>query len=208
MISTLNTENLRCFPGNDNLHAITSRKTYQLVVQLTDFKGETRYEQYTNFTIADESNKYRMTFGSHRGDAGRAGQGRAGQGRAGQGRAGQGRAGQGRAGQGRAGQGRAGQGRAGQGRAGQGRAGQGRAGQGRAGQGRAGQGRAGQGRAGQGRAGQGRAGQGRAGQGRAGQGRAGQLVEWKVNRRPLLPPTIRRSSAEPLIRHEQHTMIQ
>ena len=70
MLCTIDTESLPCFPGNDNLHAVTAQKKYTLRVDLADFEGHTRYAEYTDFAVANEVNKYRLTFGSYSGTAG------------------------------------------------------------------------------------------------------------------------------------------
>ena len=70
MLCTIDTENLPCFLGNDNLHAITAQKKYTLRVDLADFEGETSYAHYTDFAVANEGNKYKLTLGSYSGTAG------------------------------------------------------------------------------------------------------------------------------------------
>ena len=70
MLCTIDKESLPCFPGNDNLHAITAKKTYTLRVDLADFEGKSRYAEFTNFAVASEDNKYRLTVGSYSGTAG------------------------------------------------------------------------------------------------------------------------------------------
>ena len=67
---TIYLENVLCFPGNDNLHAITARKMYTLRVDMADFEGEVRYAQYYSFAVASEDAKYRLTLGSYSGNAG------------------------------------------------------------------------------------------------------------------------------------------
>ena len=70
MLCTIDTESLPCFPGNDNLHAITAEKTYTLRVDLADFEGNSRYAEFTDFAVANEGNKYRLTLGTYKGTAG------------------------------------------------------------------------------------------------------------------------------------------
>ncbi|KAI0224939.1 hypothetical protein LSAT2_024085, partial [Lamellibrachia satsuma] len=52
------------------LQDITSRRNYQLRIDLEDFQGETRHAVYSNFAVASESDKFRLTLGSYRGNAG------------------------------------------------------------------------------------------------------------------------------------------
>ena len=59
-----------CFPGNDNLHEITSRKKYILRVDLEDFEGATRYAKYSHFAVANERYKYWLVLGTYSGTAG------------------------------------------------------------------------------------------------------------------------------------------
>ncbi|XP_029964750.1 fibrinogen-like protein 1 [Salarias fasciatus] len=56
--------------GNDNLHRITSQGNYSLRINLEDFDGNQRYAEYQNFRVADEKEKYRLTFGAYVGTAG------------------------------------------------------------------------------------------------------------------------------------------
>ena len=70
MLFTVDIVSLPRFPGNDNLHAITAQKKYTLRIDLTDFEGQQRYAEYTNFAVANEGNKYTLTFGSYSGTAG------------------------------------------------------------------------------------------------------------------------------------------
>ena len=60
--------------GNDNIHTLSNNydKTYQLRVDLND-GTETRFAVYTKFSIADESDNYRLSLGSYggRSDAGK-----------------------------------------------------------------------------------------------------------------------------------------
>ena len=59
-----------CFPGNDNLHAITALTNYTLRVDLEDFEGATRYAKYTYFAVDNEDNKYKLSLGMYSGTAG------------------------------------------------------------------------------------------------------------------------------------------
>ena len=45
-------------------------RTYELRVDLADFENETRYAEYSSFTIAPEAENYRLDLGAYTGDAG------------------------------------------------------------------------------------------------------------------------------------------
>ncbi|XP_071808028.1 ficolin-2-like [Asterias amurensis] len=49
--------------GNDNLHRLTAQGEYELRVDLSDFENESSFAYYDSFSIADESDKYRLTLG-------------------------------------------------------------------------------------------------------------------------------------------------
>lgn len=56
--------------GNDNLHYITSKKNYEMRVDLESFDNETRYAQYTTFRVNSACDEYRMTIDGYNGTAG------------------------------------------------------------------------------------------------------------------------------------------
>ncbi|KAK3732621.1 hypothetical protein QZH41_008257, partial [Actinostola sp. cb2023] len=56
--------------GLDNIHALTSRGSYRLRVDLEDFEGNTRYAEYDSFNVADEADNYRLTIGQYSGNGG------------------------------------------------------------------------------------------------------------------------------------------
>ncbi|KAK3732618.1 hypothetical protein QZH41_008262, partial [Actinostola sp. cb2023] len=56
--------------GMDNIHALTSRGSYRLRVDLEDFEGNTRYAEYDSFNVADEADNYRLTIGQYSGNGG------------------------------------------------------------------------------------------------------------------------------------------
>jgi len=57
--------------GNDKISILTNQDVYKLRIDLEDFAGQKRYAEYSGFRVADESDKYRMTFDSFLGgDAG------------------------------------------------------------------------------------------------------------------------------------------
>ncbi|XP_066023241.1 microfibril-associated glycoprotein 4-like [Pocillopora verrucosa] len=56
--------------GNDNLHRLTAADHVMLRVDLEDFEGSITYAEYTNFSVADEADKYRLLIGGYKGTAG------------------------------------------------------------------------------------------------------------------------------------------
>ena len=64
------TSRLVRFPGNDNLHKITSHMSYSLRVDLRDVTGRSKYAQYAWFKVASERANYKMTLGNYTGTAG------------------------------------------------------------------------------------------------------------------------------------------
>ncbi|XP_067841986.1 fibrinogen like 1B isoform X2 [Heptranchias perlo] len=56
--------------GNENIHQILAAGKYIIKIDLTDWNGEKRYATYEKFSISDEKDKYRLTFGSYGGNAG------------------------------------------------------------------------------------------------------------------------------------------
>lgn len=61
---------MKYFTGNDFLHAITSSAHYKLRVDLTDFKGNRRFAEYSTFSISSASDKYRLDVDGYSGNAG------------------------------------------------------------------------------------------------------------------------------------------
>ncbi|GFR88006.1 ficolin-1 [Elysia marginata] len=55
--------------GNDNIHNLTSSGTYELRVEL-QYKGRKAFAHYASFSIADESDNYRLSVGAYDGTAG------------------------------------------------------------------------------------------------------------------------------------------
>ncbi|XP_071785417.1 ficolin-2-like [Asterias amurensis] len=55
--------------GNDNLHRLTAQGEYELRVDLTGPDDDTGFAGYESFSIADVSDNYRLTVGSHSGTA-------------------------------------------------------------------------------------------------------------------------------------------
>ncbi|XP_068106020.1 ficolin-2-like [Hyperolius riggenbachi] len=56
--------------GNDNLHKITSKGTWELRVDLQDFENEKVFAKYTLFKILEEAKKYQLVLGEYSGTAG------------------------------------------------------------------------------------------------------------------------------------------
>ncbi|KAI0227535.1 Ryncolin-4 [Lamellibrachia satsuma] len=56
--------------GNDHLYDVTYGKHYTLRVDLEDFENEKRYALYSQFEVASERSKYKLTLGSYDGTAG------------------------------------------------------------------------------------------------------------------------------------------
>ena len=46
--------------GNDNIHSLTSKGKHELRIDLEAFDGETRFAEYSGFSIDAESNNYRL----------------------------------------------------------------------------------------------------------------------------------------------------
>ena len=44
--------------GNDNIHSLTAKGKHVLRIDLQAFNGETRFAEYSGFSIDDESRKY------------------------------------------------------------------------------------------------------------------------------------------------------
>jgi len=56
--------------GNDRLASLTTARQYNLRVDLGDWSNAYRYAEYNRFKISDSNDKYRLTLGSYRGNAG------------------------------------------------------------------------------------------------------------------------------------------
>ena len=53
--------------GLDKIHRLSKSGQDVLRVDLMDFKGAQRYAEYEKFSVADESDKYRLNIGSYSG---------------------------------------------------------------------------------------------------------------------------------------------
>jgi len=59
------------FLGLDKIHALTERRSQELLIVLEDFEGSERYERYERFAIGDEDENYILhTLGTASGTAG------------------------------------------------------------------------------------------------------------------------------------------
>ncbi|XP_063437154.1 fibrinogen-like protein A [Mytilus trossulus] len=56
--------------GNENIYQMTRGSSYVLRIDLQAFDGNTAYVKYFNFTIADETDDYRLTLGEYCGTVG------------------------------------------------------------------------------------------------------------------------------------------
>ena len=53
-------------------HLLTSAspvRSYELRIDLADFDGETRFAEYSDFTVASADDFYRLDYGSYNGDS-------------------------------------------------------------------------------------------------------------------------------------------
>ncbi|XP_064104370.1 fibrinogen-like protein 1 isoform X2 [Macrobrachium nipponense] len=56
--------------GNDVLHAVTNGATQVLRVDMTDWDGQSRYQEYSSFHVADRDHEYSLRLGTGSGTAG------------------------------------------------------------------------------------------------------------------------------------------
>ena len=57
--------------GNDRLSLLTNQDSYRLRVDLEDFDGGKRFAEYDSMRVANEADKYRLTYGKYlKGNAG------------------------------------------------------------------------------------------------------------------------------------------
>ncbi|XP_004452128.1 fibrinogen-like protein 1 [Dasypus novemcinctus] len=56
--------------GNKNLHLLTTQGDYALKIDLADFENNSRYAQYSHFSVGDEKNSYVVNIGEYSGTAG------------------------------------------------------------------------------------------------------------------------------------------
>ena len=54
--------------GLDKIHRLTSDNNSMLRVDLEDFKGNTRYAEYSKFGVMSENDMYKMTLGNYSGE--------------------------------------------------------------------------------------------------------------------------------------------
>jgi hypothetical protein len=53
--------------GLEKIHKMTTNKSNELLIEVEDFSGNTRYALYSNVSIAGEADKYRLSIGSYSG---------------------------------------------------------------------------------------------------------------------------------------------
>ena len=56
--------------GNDYLHRLTASANMVFRIDMEDYEGHRRFAEYTTFSVADESDNYRVTIDGYRGTAG------------------------------------------------------------------------------------------------------------------------------------------
>ncbi|KAI8514809.1 transmembrane receptor protein tyrosine kinase signaling pathway [Branchiostoma belcheri] len=56
--------------GTQTLYTLLSQRLYKLRIDLEDWDGVRRYAEYDNITLGPESDNYRLTLGTYRGNAG------------------------------------------------------------------------------------------------------------------------------------------
>lgn len=64
------TNNYWRFPGNEDIHLLTTRTKNELRIDLQKFSGEKAYAKYYNFSIGSESEKYKIAIAGYSGNAG------------------------------------------------------------------------------------------------------------------------------------------
>ncbi|ALC39647.1 maker510 [Drosophila busckii] len=56
--------------GLEKLHRITNYQPHELYIHMEDFRNQTRYARYSNFSIGTEQQSYELTLGEYAGTAG------------------------------------------------------------------------------------------------------------------------------------------
>ena len=56
--------------GNNNIHCLTSSGSQRLRVDLKDWEGNTRYAEYSQFSVGSEDDNFRLSIGEYTGNAG------------------------------------------------------------------------------------------------------------------------------------------
>ncbi|CAH1224818.1 ANGPTL1 [Branchiostoma lanceolatum] len=54
--------------GNENIHLLTTQKSYTLRIDMSDWEGESRFAVYSTFRVSGESDGYRLTIYGFTGD--------------------------------------------------------------------------------------------------------------------------------------------
>ena len=53
--------------GLDNIHALTSKGQFELLINMADFKGNNRFAKYNSFMVMNEANNYRLQVSGYSG---------------------------------------------------------------------------------------------------------------------------------------------
>ncbi|XP_035663827.1 uncharacterized protein LOC118407459 [Branchiostoma floridae] len=56
--------------GNENIHLLTNQKNYRLRIDLVDWNNESRYAEYSTFSVSGDSDGYRLHISGYSGTAG------------------------------------------------------------------------------------------------------------------------------------------
>ena len=56
--------------GNEAIHLLTTKTNQELRVDMEKFTGEKAYAKYSSFSVGTESQKYKLTIGGYKGNAG------------------------------------------------------------------------------------------------------------------------------------------
>ncbi|XP_062616407.1 ryncolin-1-like [Saccostrea cucullata] len=56
--------------GNDNIHALTKNGDQELRIEMSKFSGSKVFAKYSQFSIGDESKKYKLSISGYSGNAG------------------------------------------------------------------------------------------------------------------------------------------
>ena len=71
MLSTVLLHYILAFTGNEIIHQLTSTSNYKIKFVLKDWNDIEKYATYSSFSIAGESDFYRLSIKGYTGDAGK-----------------------------------------------------------------------------------------------------------------------------------------
>ena len=71
MITKIKRNSNTFFSGNKYLHMLTSQNSYSLRIDMDNFENESRYAEYSTFSVDSDVNKYTLTIGGYSGNAGK-----------------------------------------------------------------------------------------------------------------------------------------